>query len=158
MEIAPSLERRFSDPGLSSNIKAFAFGLVAFYVTEGKWRRGYNAVVDFLCDVFAGQKQSDLELQYLQSFKLILRYTAEDPREESRQPARKKIMKTVAQRASLGLGDSTLKEEYRRILGNMGMSDSRRRISKWFGTGNGSLLLHARALRPGEHSKAVCYI
>lgn len=119
-QMAPSLKKLFSDPTLTSNIKGFAFGLVTFYATEGKWGREIDAAIDLLCQTFASQRESKLEIEYLQSLKLMLRYTAEEPRDESRRPVRKRIMDTVEQRASLGLGDPTLKEEYKRIRAQYG--------------------------------------
>ncbi len=114
-QMAPPLKVLLSEPGFSNNIKAFAFGFVAFYVTEGKWLKENSAATDLLCQAFSSQRQSSLEIQYLQSFKLILRYTAEEPLIESRQPLRRSIMKSLELRASLGVEDPTLGEEYKRI-------------------------------------------
>jgi len=119
-EMAPSLNSVLSSPGLSGNIKVFAFGLVAFYVTEERWPKESNAAVDLLCHAFLSQKESSLEVQYLQSFKLILRYTAEEPHHKARQPLRKNIMEALERRAALRLEDPTLNEEYKRIRAQYG--------------------------------------
>jgi len=114
-EMARSLRTLLSNAGLSGSIKAFAFGLVAFYVTEGKWDRDANATVDLLCRTFSVEMDSRLELEYLQSIKVLLRYTVEEPRVESRQPLQKRILDALEQRAKRGLEDPTLEEEYKRI-------------------------------------------
>jgi hypothetical protein len=113
-EISPSLKTLFSDPSLSRDIKIFAFGLVTFYVTEGRWTKDSNQAIELLCEAFA-HSDSKLEIQYLQGFKTILSYTAEEPAVESRKPLRRKIMETLEQRESRGVSDPALKEEYRRI-------------------------------------------
>jgi hypothetical protein len=115
-ELAPSLNTLFSQSGFSNGIKAFAFGFVTFYVVEEKWAKDSHAAIDLLCQTFQAQREPSLEIQYLQSFKQVLGYTAEEPRKESRQPLRKSIMETLERRASLGIENPTLKEEYNRIL------------------------------------------
>jgi hypothetical protein len=114
-QMAPALKTLFSEPALSNNIRAFAFGFVAFYIAEEKWPKENSAAIDLLCQAFSTQRESSLEIQYLQSFKLILRYTAEEPLNESRQPLRRRIMETLEQRAAHGVEDPTLREEYKRI-------------------------------------------
>jgi hypothetical protein len=119
-EIAPSLKTLFSHPNLSRNMKVFAFGLVTFYVTEGRWAKDSNAAIDLLCQAFAVGGDPKLEIQYLQGFKTILNYTAEEPAVESRKPLHRKIMETLEQQEARGVSDPALKEEYRRIHAQYG--------------------------------------
>jgi hypothetical protein len=114
-QMARPLQTLFLEPGVSRNIKTFSFGFVAFYVTEEKWSKESSAAVDLLCQVFSAERESTLEIQYLQSFKLILRYTAEQPRSEMRQSLQRRIMETLERRASTGVEDPTLRQEYQRI-------------------------------------------
>ena len=119
-QLEDSIKTLLSDAGRTSAIKAYAFGFVAYYLVQGKWPKEFDQAVELLCQVYANQRDPRLELQYLQSFKTVLAYAVEEPRQESRQRARKRILQTVEQQAALGAADSTLAEECRRIQAQFG--------------------------------------
>lgn len=119
-QMAPALKTLFEEPGVSQNSRGFAFGFVAFHVVGGTWGEQAEAAVDLLCQVFSGERDADVALEYLQSFKLMLDYTIEEPLQMSREPLRKHILQCLEKWASTGLRNAELEEEYEEIRANYG--------------------------------------
>jgi hypothetical protein len=119
-QMAPALKTLFEEAGVSQNSRGFAFGFVAFHVVRGTWGEQAKAAVDFLCQVFLGERDADVALEYLQSFKLVLGYTIEEPLQKSREPLRKHILQCLERWASAGLRNAELEEEYEEIRADYG--------------------------------------
>jgi hypothetical protein len=98
-----------------ANLRAFAFALVAFNLVAETWGTDSAQAVDFLCGTFLGERDVEQQLRALQSFKLLLRYTTEEPRRESRRPLRERVLNCLQTWASRGLSDKQLEQEYQQI-------------------------------------------
>jgi hypothetical protein len=115
-QMEPALMRFWTEPGTSGDLRAFAFGFVAFQLTVQTWRDAPGEPANFLCRVFSAEKETEQQLRYLQNIKLLLSYTVEEPRQDSRRPVQQSILGCLATWASRGLTDRDLQQEYDRIL------------------------------------------
>ena len=86
--LGPALDRFLANPASSEAIRAFAFGIVVFGLTGGRWAQSQGAVAAFLCRQFMSEGRTGLVLQYLLNLKLVLKYTMEEAHRAAREPLR----------------------------------------------------------------------
>jgi hypothetical protein len=115
-QMAPALTQFWSEPATSPDLRAFAFGFVAFQLTSQAWSDAPGEPGNFLCRVFSAEKETEQQLRYLQNIKLLLSYTVEEPRQDSRRPVQQSILGCLATWASRGLTDRDLQQEYNQII------------------------------------------
>jgi hypothetical protein len=114
-ELEPALRKILMQASLSADIRAFAFGFVAFNITQNKWEAHAGAALDLLCSSFSGQADPKLALRNLGNLSLVLYYASEQPVQASRRSLREQTVKCLRSWASLGFADQDLAEEYKRI-------------------------------------------
>jgi hypothetical protein len=86
--LGPALDRFLANPASSEAIRAFAFGIVVFGLTGGRWAQSQGAVAAFLCRQFMSEGRTGLVLQYLLNLNLVLKYTMEEAHRAAREPLR----------------------------------------------------------------------
>jgi hypothetical protein len=99
--IQPALLRVLANPRLSSAIRAFSFGIIAFAVMQEKWGAQQRNAVEFLCRQFEAERDSRLALQQILALKLVLRYASEEASAAARQPLRQSILECLKQRVAM---------------------------------------------------------
>jgi hypothetical protein len=98
-----------------STIKPFAFGIVTFGVVSENFYADQEQAVNFLCREFIAERNSRIALQYILSFKLLLRYTLEEPGRASRLPLGRQIIDALKRRAAEVPLSPEITEQYRQI-------------------------------------------
>ncbi len=109
------LLRVLANPALSSNIRVFAFGIVAFAVTQGKWGAQELDAVDFLGRQFESERDPKTALQQILNLKLVLGYASEEAAATGRQPLRHHIIECLKRRAGMAPLPPALVEQYKQI-------------------------------------------
>src|SRR5262249_40015362 len=110
-KLEPAVDKLLRAPQLSSGMRAFAFGIVAFAVTQEKWKgQARDAALDFLCRVFTAEKDVRLAMQFVYSLGLILVYCNDEDYRKVRQDVRQRVTACLRRRASLGGGGGSAAE------------------------------------------------
>ena len=114
-EMEPALTQLAIAERTPPDLRAFAFGFVAYQVTVQTWGARSKGSLDFLCQMFSAETGTEQQLRYLQSFKLLLSYAVEEPRQESRRLVQQSIMGCLETWASHGLSVRELRQEYNQV-------------------------------------------
>jgi len=113
--LGPALDRFLANPALSETMPAFAFGIVVFGVTGGRWAESQGSVVAFLCRHFTSEGRPRLELSYVQNLKLMLRYTMAEARRAATEPLRRSIADCLRRREASASASPELAMQYQQI-------------------------------------------
>ena len=100
-QLAPILEHALTNSQLSSEFRAFGFGIVAFNVVREKWGDSRDDVLAFLCRLFSNERDPRLAMQYVYSLGLIFSYCDDEDFREQRRSVRRKLESCLDQRRSL---------------------------------------------------------
>ncbi len=111
--VASALERVNSS--LKEPMRTYAFGFVAFGITEGYWTAQQAAAVDFLCRWFESEGSPNVLLQDIMTLKLVLRYTAEEGARAARERLRIRVVDSLRRMESRASANPELAEQYRQI-------------------------------------------
>lgn len=109
------LSHALANPALSSAIRAFSFGIVAFAVMHDKWGGEQLKAVDFLGRQFEAERDPRVALQQILNLKLLLGYASEEAAVSSRQPLRQHILACLKRRAAQAPLPPELKEQYQQL-------------------------------------------
>ena len=114
-QMRPALDRLIADSSLSEPMRAFAFGIVVFGLTNQKWQQDQTSVAGFLGHAFELARSSRSALQYILSMKLALGYTMEESARAAREPARKLIVDSLKRSEADASKVPAMAEQYRQI-------------------------------------------
>lgn len=120
VQLAPILEPLLMNSQLSSEFHAFAFGIVAFNVTQEKWGNARDDVLRFLCRRFSEEHDPRLAIQYVYSLGLIFNYCDDENFRRQRRAMRQILERCLDERRSLLTSDSptsdrSLDEQYQAL-------------------------------------------
>ncbi len=110
-----ALEGLDANASRSERICRFTFGIVVFGLTSQAWEPDQISVADFLGRKFESARTPGLELQYILSLKLALRYTMEESERAMREPIRERIMDSLKRSESRASKTPELADQYRQI-------------------------------------------
>lgn len=114
-KLAPELERLLTDSRRGGDVRAYAFGIVAFGVVEEKWGGNRRQAVDFLCRIFSAEQDTNQSMQYMQYLKLILNYSNEESLRNARQPLRRQLLDCLKRREAEGNLAAQLENQFRQV-------------------------------------------
>jgi hypothetical protein len=112
-KLAPSVSQLMRNPSAPAPARAFVFGAVTFWLTQGNWRGDTRLVVDFLCQAFAAERNDDLALEFVLHLKQILRYADMEKFRKERQPIREQVLHCLRGTTAQGPG---VDQQYRDIF------------------------------------------
>jgi hypothetical protein len=119
-ELDPVLDQSLKNSRLSRDFRAFGFGIIAFNVTQERWGASRDAVLDFLCRIFATERDPKLAMQYLYSLGLIFNYCDDEDFRTQRRTVRRRVEGCLEQRPSLKTSggppvERYLEEQYQKL-------------------------------------------
>lgn len=114
-QMRPALDRMMSTSHLSERMSGFAFGIVVFGLMGEKWEQDQISVAEFLTRQFESPRTPKLELQYILSLKLALKFTMEDAARGAREPLRKLIINSLRRAEPIASKMPGVAEQYRQI-------------------------------------------
>jgi len=111
----PALDRLLANSSSTGRMRAFAFGIVVFGLTNQKWQQDQAAVAEFLGYQFELARSSDSALQFILSMKLALGYTMEESARAAREPVRRLIVESLKRSEADASKVPAMAEQYRQI-------------------------------------------
>jgi hypothetical protein len=109
------LSHVLANAALSSAIRAFSFGIVAFAVMHEKWGDEQLTAVDFLGRQFEAERDPRVALQQILNLKLVLGFASEAAAADARQPLRQHIIACLKRRAARAPLPPELMEQYKQV-------------------------------------------
>jgi hypothetical protein len=119
-ELDPVLDQCLNNSRLSRDFRAFGFGIIAFNVAQERWGASRDAVLDFLCRIFATERDPKLAMQYFYSLGLIFNYCDDEDFRTQRRTVRRRVEGCLERRPSLKISggppvERYLEEQYQKL-------------------------------------------
>lgn len=109
------IEHLILDPQVGNAMKVFIFGIVTFAVTENMWEVDNPKPVNFLCQMFSTEKNTNLTLQYLLNIKKVLSYSYDETTSSMSKPAGQQILVCLKRQEALGSLELPIQQQYQQI-------------------------------------------
>jgi hypothetical protein len=87
-DLEPIVGPFLKNPARSPGARAFAFGILAWAVTQGKWQDHHTAVADALAKALIAEPDAGVAIQHLLALGQIVSYCAADEFRDQRKPLR----------------------------------------------------------------------